>query len=294
MKRNLPNQGVNETVPTAAWHRNAASLMVPPDRRPNNWRNATRGYLNTQVKYSGVSKRRYKKQLLREGGATKAQIHPAEVNSSPGPSSGGAPTVVLKRARSGNNIPSTIDTRQSKRPKINDQGSYVQTTKRLALILESFSNKQLGAADFGLIRKMIRGPSETALHGCTRERTRQRYTAVRESERDSATRLYARVNETALYGCTQERARQHYTAVRESKRDSATRLYARVNETALYGCTQERARQHYTAVRESKRDTMQEHTRLSEVRVTKEAPPIHEKVEALGYVLALALNRLSS
>jgi len=118
------------------------------------------GALKTRVRYSGAARRRYKKQLQKEGGATKAQIPPAEADSSPGPSSGGAPTVALKRARPGNNTPSPIDTRQGKRPKINDQASYAQATKglvKLALILEGFPDKKLGTADCGLIRKMIRG-----------------------------------------------------------------------------------------------------------------------------------------
>lgn len=101
------------------------------------------GTPKTRVKYSGAARRCYKKQLLREEGATKAQIPPAEAGSSPGPSSGGAPTVVLKPAQPWNNTPSTINTRQNKGLKINDQGSYAQATKKLA-ILENFPDKKLG------------------------------------------------------------------------------------------------------------------------------------------------------
>jgi len=85
----------------------------------------------TRVRYSGAARRRYKKQLQREREATKAQIPLAEADSSPGPSSGVVSIVALKRARPGNNTPSPIDTCQSKRPKINNQGPYAQANKGL-------------------------------------------------------------------------------------------------------------------------------------------------------------------
>jgi len=49
------------------------------------------GAPKTRARYSGAARRRHKKQLQREGEATKAQIPPAEADSSPGPSSGTGP-----------------------------------------------------------------------------------------------------------------------------------------------------------------------------------------------------------
>jgi len=69
----------------------------------------------TRVRYSGTARRRYKKQLQREREAAKAQISPPEADSNPGPSSGRAPIVAPKRARSGTDIPSPTETRQGTR-----------------------------------------------------------------------------------------------------------------------------------------------------------------------------------
>jgi len=163
-----PSQGVNETVPTAAWRRGCCVSNGSPGYRATSgvfsqapairgsvWvisrfrgtrgtnmdmtnkhtnkdttmdkvlqgvasigserpEECNSGEPKTRVRYSGAARRRYKKQLQREGKATKAQIPPAEADFSPGPSSGGAPTVALKRARPRNNTPRPNAPRQGK------------------------------------------------------------------------------------------------------------------------------------------------------------------------------------
>jgi len=59
------------------------------------------------------------------------------------------------------NTPSPSEDRQGKKPKvIHDQGSYAQATKgliRMALVLEGYPDKKLGAEEVGEVRRLVRG-----------------------------------------------------------------------------------------------------------------------------------------
>lgn len=65
-----------------------------------------------------------------------------------------------KRSKPEHNTPSPSEERQGKKPKISDRGSYAQATKglvRLALVLEGYPDRKLGASEVVLIRKLIKG-----------------------------------------------------------------------------------------------------------------------------------------
>jgi len=108
-----------------------------------------------RVRYSGAARRRYKKQQLqREKEA--AQTSPIEVvpNSETGEEE--APAVTSKRARPELSTPSPTDI-QGKRPKISDQESYApKGFVKLALTLEGYPDKRLGAGECSMTRKLIR------------------------------------------------------------------------------------------------------------------------------------------
>lgn len=64
-----------------------------------------------------------------------------------------------KRTRPVHTTPSPSDVRQDKRPRVTAQGSFAQAAKglvRVALILEGYPDKKLGAGEVALIRRMIR------------------------------------------------------------------------------------------------------------------------------------------
>lgn len=72
------------------------------------------------------------------------------------PDKGEAPAVTSKRARPEPSSPNPTDT-PSKRPKISDQGSYApKGFVTLALALEGYPDKRLGAEECSMTRKLIR------------------------------------------------------------------------------------------------------------------------------------------
>lgn len=112
----------------------------------------------TRVRYSGAARRRYKK-LQREKQTTEIQTSSIEIVPNFMAGGGETPTVTPKRVWPELSTPSPTDTHQNKRPKISDQGSYVQAIKsivKLALTLEDYPDKKLAVEECNIIRKLIR------------------------------------------------------------------------------------------------------------------------------------------
>lgn len=116
--------------------------------------------LKTRTKYSGAARRRYKKQLQREREDAKA-LTPLPAAASTAKNKGeGTSEGAGKRTRREAITPSPEHSRQGKKPKVTDQGTFAQATKglvRMALVYEGYPDKRLGASEVTEIRKKIRG-----------------------------------------------------------------------------------------------------------------------------------------
>jgi len=127
--------------------------------RPEGTTTAESGLKKTRVRYSGAARRRYQKQREKER-AEKAQTSSPAVDALLTDRGGSAGAGTPKRVRPEHNTPSPSENRQSKKPKVQDQGSYAQAIKgltRIALVLEGYPDKKLGADGVGEIRRLIRG-----------------------------------------------------------------------------------------------------------------------------------------
>jgi len=127
--------------------------------RPEGNTTAESGPGKTRVRYSGAARRRYQKQREKER-AAKAQASSPAVDSASTGRGGGAGASAPKRMRPEHGTPSPSENRQSKKPKVSDQGSYAQAIKgltRMALVPEGYPDKKLGADGVGEIRRLVRG-----------------------------------------------------------------------------------------------------------------------------------------
>jgi len=127
--------------------------------RPEGITTAESGPKKTRVCYSGAARRRYQKQREKER-AEKAQASSPAADLLLTDRGGGAGAGAPKRARPEHSTPSPSENRQSKKPKVLDQGSYAQAIKgltRMALVLEGYPDKKLGADGVREIRRLVRG-----------------------------------------------------------------------------------------------------------------------------------------
>jgi len=127
--------------------------------RPEGITTAESGLKKTRVRYSGAARRRYQKQREKEKAEKALASSPAADPLLTG-RGGGAGAGAPKRVRPEHSTPSPSENRQSKKPKVSDQGSYAQAIKgliRMALVPEGYPDKKLGADGVGEIRRLVRG-----------------------------------------------------------------------------------------------------------------------------------------
>jgi len=121
------------------------------------------GLTKNRARRSGAAKRRYNKQQWK-GRAGSAQTPPSATESPatlPAGGGEGAGAGASKRARSEHTTPSPSEDRRGKILNVTpDQGSYAQATKgliRMALVLEGYPDKKLGADKAREVRRLVRG-----------------------------------------------------------------------------------------------------------------------------------------